>query len=99
MITILQDTNDPSLMEVVMAAPVASFIFSITIASSIWAFYNDNIYENMILHPYSIARGRRIYSLITSGLIHADVMHLMFNMLSYYFFAFQLEAGNKGLGF
>jgi membrane associated rhomboid family serine protease len=99
MITFLQDASDSGPMQVIMAAPVASFIFAITIASSIWAFYNDNIYENMILHPYSVARGRRVYTLITSGLIHADVMHLMFNMLSFYFFAFQLEGGNKNLGF
>jgi len=86
-------------MDYLRMAPVASFIFAFTIATSVWAFYNDNVYENLILHPYSIARGKRVYTLISSGFIHADVMHLGFNMLSYYFFAFQLEAGNKDLGF
>jgi membrane associated rhomboid family serine protease len=75
----------------IMMAPVASFIFAITIATSVWAFSNDNIYANMILHPYSVSRGQRIYTVITSGLIHNDWMHLFFNILSYYFFAFQLE--------
>ena len=79
------------LMGQIMAAPVASFIFAITIATSIWAFSNDNIYANMILHPYSVSRGQRVYTVITSGMIHNDWMHLIFNMLSYYFFAFQLE--------
>jgi membrane associated rhomboid family serine protease len=87
------------LMDYLRMAPVASSIFAFTIATSVWAFYNDNIYENLILHPYSIARGKRVYTLISSGFIHADVMHLGFNMLSYYFFAFQLEAGNKDLNF
>jgi|SRR6185503_13908081 len=87
------------LMDYLRMAPVASFIFAFTIATSVWAFYNDNIYENLILHPYSVSRGRRVYALITSGFIHADVMHLGFNMMSYFFFAFQLEAGNKELGF
>lgn len=99
MITILQDMDGPGLMEVVTAAPVASFIFVITIATSIWAFYNDNVYEGLILHPYSISRGYRVYTLVSSGFIHADVIHLAFNMLSYYFFAFQLEAGNAAAGF
>ncbi|HEY8780240.1 MAG TPA: rhomboid family intramembrane serine protease [Mucilaginibacter sp.] len=80
------------MMEYLTVTPVASFIFVITILSSIWAFSNDNAYSNMILHPYSVSRGQRVYTVITSGLIHNDWMHLIFNMLSYYFFAFQLEA-------
>jgi membrane associated rhomboid family serine protease len=79
------------MMEYIVAAPVASFIFAITIATSLWAFYNDNVYANMILHPYSVSRGHRVYTVITSGLIHADYMHLFFNMLTFSFFAFNLE--------
>jgi len=55
------------------------------------AFSNDNLYANLILHPYSVSRRHRIYTLITSGLIHNDWMHLFFNMFSYTFFAFNLE--------
>jgi membrane associated rhomboid family serine protease len=80
------------MMEYLMVAPVASFIFAITVATSLWAFYNENAYANMILHPYSVYRRQRVYTIITSGLIHADYMHLFFNMFSFYFFAFQLEA-------
>src|ERR1700748_2045374 len=73
------------------AAPVASVIFVLTLATSWWAFSSDNAYANMILHPYGVYRGYKRYTVITSGLIHADLMHLFFNMLSYFFFAFQLE--------
>jgi membrane associated rhomboid family serine protease len=89
------------MMEYLIAAPVASFIFVITILTSIMAFSNENLYGNMVLHPYSVYRKQRVYTVITSGLIHNDWMHLFFNMLSYYFFAFRLEAGTtdfKGLG-
>jgi membrane associated rhomboid family serine protease len=72
-------------------APVASFIFAITIACSLLAFSNESLYGKMMLHPYSVYRGTNVYTLITSGLIHKDWMHLFANMLSYYFFAFQLE--------
>jgi len=89
--TYLQISEQSELIVYLQAAPVASIIFAITIASSLMAFYNDNIYGNMILHPASVSRGQRVYTLITSGLIHADYMHLIFNMLSYFFFAFQLE--------
>lgn len=70
---------------------MASAIFAITILTSIMAFSNENLYANMILHPYSVYRRQRVYTVITSGLIHNDWMHLIFNMLSYYFFAFRLE--------
>jgi len=88
---ILQAATDPSMAQIIMSAPVASFVFAITVATSLWAFSNDNVYANMILHPFSVYRGQRQYTVITSGLIHNDWMHLFFNMLSYYFFAFQLE--------
>jgi membrane associated rhomboid family serine protease len=73
-------------------APVASFIFVVTLITSLMAFSNENLYGKLILNPYDVSRGKRIYTVITSGLIHKDWNHLFFNMLSYYFFAFQLEA-------
>ena len=79
------------MMDYLMMAPVVSVIFAFTLATSVWAFYSDAIYENMILNPYGVSRGQRVYTLVTSGFIHADMMHLFFNMFSYYFFAFQLE--------
>jgi len=72
-------------------APVASVIFTVTIAISLFAFYNDNLYTRFILQPYNVSRGKHLYTLITSGFIHADWTHLLFNMMTFYFFAFQLE--------
>ncbi len=74
-----------------MLAPVASIIFVITVIISLIAFSNENLYGKLMLHPYNVSRGRYIYTIITSGFIHKDWMHLFFNMMSYYFFAFQLE--------
>ncbi|MDB5002766.1 MAG: rhomboid family intrarane serine protease [Mucilaginibacter sp.] len=79
-------------MEYINLAPVASFIFVITIGVSLLAFSNESLYGKMMLHPYSVSRKKNVFTLLTSGLIHKDWMHLLFNMLSYYFFAFQLEA-------
>lgn len=79
------------MMEYITMAPVASFIFALTIACSVLAFSNHDLYGKMILHPYSVARRQNVFTVITSGLIHADWMHLAFNMFSFYAFAFQLE--------
>ncbi|QEM13864.1 MULTISPECIES: rhomboid family intramembrane serine protease [Mucilaginibacter] len=78
-------------MEIIHTAPVACAIFAITIITSLLAFSNDNLYGRMMLHPYTVSRGKDIHTIITSGLIHRDWMHLFFNMLSFYFFAFTLE--------
>jgi membrane associated rhomboid family serine protease len=79
-------------MEYLLVAPVASIIFVLTLATSLWAFNDENIYARFILNPYGVSRGHRVYTIITSGMIHKDWNHLFFNMLSYYFFAFQLES-------
>jgi membrane associated rhomboid family serine protease len=73
-------------------SPVATAIFVITIGITLLAFSNDRLYSELTLHPYSVARGEKAWTVITSGLIHRDWSHLLFNMLSYYFFAFQLES-------
>jgi membrane associated rhomboid family serine protease len=71
--------------------PVSSLIFLLTIVTSIYAFNNTNIYGKLMLHPYSVAKGQNVFQLLTSGLVHKDWSHLIFNMLTYYFFAFNLE--------
>lgn len=78
-------------MELFLASPVASVIFFFTIATSIYGFNDDALKRRCMLNPYTISRGKRYYTLITSGMIHGDWMHLIFNMMTFYFFAFRLE--------
>lgn len=75
----------------IVETPVASLIFIFTLITSIYAFSNQGVLERFMLHPYSISRGGRIYTLLTSGMIHRDWMHLFFNMFTFSFFGFQLE--------
>jgi len=78
-------------MEYLSIAPVASIIFVFTIVTSLYAFYDQSLYGKFMLHPYSVAKGQNVYTLITSGLIHADWMHLFFNMFTFFAFGFALE--------
>lgn len=78
-------------MEYLNTAPVASIIFVFTVVTSLYAFYDHSIYGKFMLHPFSVAKGQNVHTLITSGLIHADWMHLFFNMFTFYAFAFTLE--------
>jgi membrane associated rhomboid family serine protease len=79
-------------MEYLNQTPVASIIFIFTLVTSIYAFNDHTVYGKFMLHPYSVYRKSKIYTVITSGMIHADWMHLIFNMMTFFFFAFQLEA-------
>lgn len=80
--------------------PIASVIFFATIAISLLAFQKGSPLRDLfILHPWSLTRGQRLYSLIMHGFIHADYMHLIFNMITFYFFAFYLEYRTGHLNF
>ncbi len=79
------------MLQFLSVAPVASIIFIFTLITSIYAFYDPQLNGKFMLHPYSIARKTKYYTLVTSGLIHADAMHLFFNMYTFYAFAFLLE--------
>ncbi len=72
-------------------APVASVIFFITIVTSIMAFQDGNLRYKFMMNPVRVIEDKDWTRLISSGLIHADWMHLVFNMLAFYFFAFSLE--------
>lgn len=79
-------------MDYLNETPVASIIFIFTLVTSIYAFNDHSIYGKFMLHPYSVYRKNKMFTVITSGMIHADWMHLIFNMMTFFFFAFRLEA-------
>ncbi|MCX2482069.1 rhomboid family intramembrane serine protease [Pedobacter sp. MR2016-24] len=80
------------MIEYLQNTPVASIIFIFTLVTSIYAFNDESLMAKFMLHPYSVYRKSNIYTLLTSGLIHGSWMHLAFNMFTFFFFAFQLEA-------
>lgn len=78
-------------MEYLNNTPVAALIMIFTVVTSIYAFNDNSAYGKFMLNPFSISRGQKVYTLITSGLIHADWMHLIFNMITFFSFGFPLE--------
>jgi len=49
------------------------------------------IIDKCLFRPYFFLRKKQYDTMITSGFVHADVGHLLFNMFTFYFFAFPLE--------
>jgi membrane associated rhomboid family serine protease len=71
---------------------IALVIFVATIAASLAGLYaQPRIIERSLFRPYWFLRRRQYETIVTSGFVHADLPHLIFNMLTFYFFAFQLE--------
>jgi membrane associated rhomboid family serine protease len=66
-------------------------IFVATIVISLVGFKKPALIERMLFRPYYLVRKGEWDRLITSGFVHIDGMHLLFNMLSFFFFAFMLE--------
>ena len=66
-------------------------IIAITAVISMLALSNANLIRQLILWPPALSRDHQYYRLVTYGLIHADPQHLLFNMLTLYFFGQAME--------
>lgn len=65
---------------------VTYIILAVTVLVSLYAFGQNDGQRKMIMNPYLAYHRKQYYRFITSGLIHQDHMHLIFNMLALYFF-------------
>lgn len=68
-----------------MDISITLILIGITVLTSVYAWQNSNLMENWVHHPQSVAQGEW-WRLITSGFLHADFMHLFFNMFAFYSF-------------
>lgn len=66
-------------------------IILLTSLISFTAFSNQKVLDDLIFYPPAITNRNQWYRFITSGLIHADIMHLVFNMYSFYLFGDLVE--------
>ena len=74
------------------STPVITYlILGITCLVSYLAWKSPKLAERLILWPPAIARGGQVDRLVTHGFIHADAMHLIFNMVTLYFFGSAVE--------
>ncbi|MEO8747851.1 MAG: rhomboid family intramembrane serine protease [Rhodanobacter sp.] len=55
------------------------------------AFKNRRLLDDLILWPPAISRKHEYHRLVTYGLVHADFGHLLFNMVTLFFFGRIME--------
>ncbi|GAB4131918.1 MAG: rhomboid family intramembrane serine protease [Raineya sp.] len=68
-------------------------IIGFTALTSLLAWSSPKMMQNWIFSPYQIAKKNQWYRFITSGFIHQDYLHLIFNMVSLYFLGLFAELG------
>jgi len=70
-----------------METPVITYaIIAFTALISFIGFNNADTINKLIFYPYEIKEKKEWFRFISHGLIHADFTHLLFNMLTLYFF-------------
>lgn len=69
-----------------MTLTITVTIIVITVLVSLFAFSNGKVLDDLIFYPVAISRERQFYRFLTYGFIHADLMHLVFNMYAFYLF-------------
>jgi len=70
---------------------ITLLLIAVTAIVSWMAFNNRKLADRLVLWPPAIDRQRQYDRLVTYGFIHADLAHLLFNMVTLFFFGRPIE--------
>jgi membrane associated rhomboid family serine protease len=74
-----------------MNLPITIILVAATVLVSWLAFNDRKLLDRLILWPPAIDRRKQYDRLLTHGFIHADFQHLLFNMITLFFFGRAIE--------
>ena len=80
-----------------MELSITLIIIIITVLVSIWGFSSQKVIGDLIFYPPAVSRQNQAYRFFTCGFIHADYSHLIFNMITLFFFGPSVEEGFEQL--
>jgi membrane associated rhomboid family serine protease len=72
---------------------ITLIIIAITVFVSITSMENNSLKNKLMFNAYMIHHRKEWYRFFSNALIHADFMHLAFNMFSLYMFGRMVEEG------
>jgi membrane associated rhomboid family serine protease len=70
----------------ITSVSLTGWIIGITVIISWYAFSKPEFVRKWILNPYRVQKDNEYYRFVTSGFLHADFTHILWNMFSLYFF-------------
>jgi membrane associated rhomboid family serine protease len=81
-----------TLLRLTAGAPASALLLAIILAVSLLGLYRvPALIEKNLLRPHGLVQRRDYATLVTSGFIHADLAHLLFNGFTFWAFGFGLE--------
>lgn len=66
-------------------------LIGVTVALSWYCFERPRLLDRLLLWPPAIERQHQYDRFVTHGFVHADWQHLLFNMVTLYFFGREVE--------
>src|SRR5256885_5607244 len=80
------------LFRLTSGAPASVLLLStILVVSLLGLFKVPSLIERNLLRPHGLAQRGDYTTLVTSGFVHADLAHLLFNCFTFWAFGFGLE--------
>ena len=74
-----------------MIAPATAAVLLVTAVATLVAFQSNDLFERWMFKPQEILAGRQFERMLTSGFIHVDWPHFLFNAYSFYSFGETVE--------
>jgi len=72
--------------------PGAALLLALMVGTSLYGlFRSQSLIDGNLFRPYWLLPRRQWHTLVTSGFVHADLMHLLFNAFTFWAFGFGLE--------
>jgi membrane associated rhomboid family serine protease len=75
-----------------VAVSVTVLLILATVVASWMAFERPALMARLVFWPAAIRRSHQYDRFVTHGFVHADLQHLLFNMITLYFFGQLVEA-------
>ena len=81
-----------ALITLTQGAPAAAVILALMVVASLAALYTaPSLLDRHLLRPHWLLPRHQYVTVITSGFLHADLPHLLFNAFTFWAFGFSLE--------
>jgi membrane associated rhomboid family serine protease len=81
-----------ALLRLTSGAPAAALLLAtILVVGLLGLYHSPGLIERNLLRPYGLMQRREYAALVSSGFVHADLAHLIFNSFTFWAFGFGLE--------
>jgi membrane associated rhomboid family serine protease len=81
-----------ALLRLTSGAPAAALLLATILVVGLLGLYRaPALVERNLLRPHGLVERREFATLVTSGFVHADLAHLLFNSFTFWAFGFGLE--------